>query len=66
MTPAERRTACIRVLAEIDQRLAEAEDRATRPYLSDYEQECLADNLELRRDARTRIEAILERLEPNR
>lgn len=63
MTPAERRTACIRVLAEIDQRLAEAQDRAILPYLSEYEQECLADNLELRRDARTRIEAILNDLD---
>lgn len=65
MTPTDRRTACIRALAEIDQRLAEAEERSIQPDLGEYEQEYFAENLELRRDARSRIEAILERLEAN-
>ena len=49
MAPCQRRTACIRLLAEIDQLIAECEDLASQPILADDEQEYLAVHLQLRR-----------------
>lgn len=37
MTPAERRTACIKLLAEIDQLIAECEDLTAQSVLADDE-----------------------------
>ena len=48
MTPAERRTACIRLLAEIDQLIAECEDLADQPVVADDEREYLAVHLQFR------------------
>jgi hypothetical protein len=53
MTHAERRTAYIKLLAEIDQLIAECEDLAAQPVLADDEREYLAVHLMLRRDARS-------------
>jgi hypothetical protein len=59
MTPAEHRTACIQLLAHIDQQIAECEDLASQPVLADDEQEYLAIQLTLRRQWRGRVETIL-------
>jgi hypothetical protein len=64
MTPAKRRTAYIRLLAAIDQLIAECEDLADQPVLADDEREYLAVHLQLRRDARERVEKMLGRLQP--
>lgn len=62
MTPAERRAACLRLLAEIDQLIAECEDLASQPVLADDEREYLAVHLKLPRDARERVERILDQV----
>jgi len=59
MTPSKRRAACIRLLAEIDQLIAECKDLASQPVLADDEQEYLAVHLQMRRDARERVERLL-------
>jgi hypothetical protein len=61
MTPADRRDALIRLLAEIDQLIAECEDLADQPVLADDEREYLAVHLKLRRQWRERVEKMLER-----
>lgn len=63
MTPTERRQACIKLLAETDQLIAECEDLADQPVLADDEREYLAIHLKLRRDARERVERMLARFE---
>jgi hypothetical protein len=60
MTPAERSKACIKLLAEIDQLIAEREDLADQPVLADDEREYLAVLLQFRRDARERVEKMLK------
>lgn len=42
MTPAERRTALVRLLAQIDQQMAECEALASQPVLSYDEEEYVA------------------------
>ena len=64
MTPAERRTARIRLLAHIDQQIAECEDLASQPVLADDEAEYLAVQLTLRRQWRERVEKMLEQAVP--
>jgi hypothetical protein len=63
MTSAERRTACIKLLAEDDQLIAEREDLADRPILADDEREYLAVHLSLRPEWRERVEKMLARLD---
>jgi hypothetical protein len=58
-TPAERRTACIKLLAEFDQLIAEWEGLNRQPILADDELEYLDAHLELRRQWRERVERIL-------
>lgn len=59
MTLADRRAACLRLLAEIDQLIAECEDLAAQPVLADDEREYLAVHLQFRRHARERVERML-------
>ena len=62
MTPAERRVACIKSLAVIDQAIAECEDLLSEPVLADDEREFLAVHLYLRRQWRERLETMLARI----
>lgn len=65
MTPAERRTACIKLLAEIDQAIADCEELLSQPILADDETEYLAVHLTMRRLWRERVEKMLSALEHN-
>ena len=60
MSATERRLALLRLLAEIDQRIAECEDLASQPVLADDEIEYVAIHLKMRRDARKRVEELIE------
>lgn len=60
MSPAEKRTAAIKLLARIDQVIAETEDLAAEPVLSYDEEEYLAVQLDFQRRARARVERIIE------
>jgi len=64
LTPSERRTAYLRLLAEINQRIAECEELARQRVLADDEIEYVAVHLKLRRDARKRVERLLGELQP--
>ena len=59
MTPSARRTALIRLMAEIDQRLAAAEELAANPYLALDERSHIAEQIAFRRNALMRIEGLL-------
>ena len=61
MAPSERRTAALRLLAKIDQLIAECEDIASQALLADDEMDCVANHLQMRRDARKRVEELLKR-----
>lgn len=60
MTPAEQRTAAIKLLAEIDQVIAKYEELALGPVLSYDEEEFLAIQLEFQRRTRTHVEQIIK------
>ena len=62
MTPSERRTVCLKLLAQLDQQIAECEMLAAEPILADDERECVAVNLECRLKSRERVEELLENL----
>ena len=66
MTPSERRTACIKLLAEIDQLIAECEDLADQPVLADDEREYLAVHLQFRRYTVELVESMLGSSSPSR
>jgi hypothetical protein len=59
MTPSERRTACIRLLAHIDQQIAEAEALASDESLDADERRFAKVQLDFRRRAVERVEAML-------
>ena len=62
MTPSERRTALLRLLAHLDQQIAECEMLTVEPILADDERECVAVNLKFRLKSRKRVEELLENL----
>ena len=62
MTPAERRLAMIRLLAQIDQRIADAESLAADARLNHEERQSAAAALSFRRRAVERIETMLAEL----
>jgi hypothetical protein len=43
VTPSERPAACLKLLAKLDQQIAECEMLAAEPILADDERECVAD-----------------------
>lgn len=59
MTSAERRIALIRLLADIDQRIAEAETSSAASLLTTDERGFIAEQLAYRRNAMIRIEKLL-------
>jgi hypothetical protein len=59
MSPNERRTALIRLLAEIDQQTSREEDRAFQPNLSREERELAVVKWEFRRRAAEQVERML-------
>jgi hypothetical protein len=59
MTPSERRTARIRLLAKIDQEITEAEFLASSPLLDPDERRYAQVQLDFRRKAVERVEAML-------
>lgn len=61
MTPTERRAACLKLLAHLDQQIAECESLWAE-ILADDERECVAVNLEYRLKSRERVEELLERI----
>jgi hypothetical protein len=63
MTPAERRTALIRVLARIDQQIAECESLAAQPVMSYDEEEFVAIQLASGLYARKQAERLLRKLD---
>lgn len=63
MTLSERRTACIRLLAQIDQQIAEAETLADDADLDAGEREFARAQLDFRRRAVERVQAMLGEVE---
>jgi hypothetical protein len=63
MTPSERRTALIRLLADIDQQISLAEDLAFIPMLTRGEREYAIQQLEFRRKAVMHVEGLLAKAE---
>jgi len=63
MTPIQRRTALIRLLAKIDQQIREAESLASDGTLSDDDRRFAAVQLDFRREAVKRVEAMLGKLD---
>jgi hypothetical protein len=61
MTPAERRTACLRLLAKLDQEIAECE-ALWAEILADDEREAVAVNLKFRLKSRENVERLLGNL----
>ena len=59
MTPSERRTRLIRLLAQIDQQISEAESLASDPALDADERRLAKVQLDFRRDTVKRVEAML-------
>lgn len=59
MTSAERRASLVRLLAEIDQRIAEAEELNASGLLESDERGFVSEQIALRRNAVLRIEGIL-------
>jgi hypothetical protein len=62
VTPAERRTALIRLLAKIDQQLAECESLAAQPVLSYDEEEFVAIQMANCLHGRKQAERLLRKL----
>jgi hypothetical protein len=62
MTPSERRAACLRLLAKLDQDIAECES-LWYEILADDKREVVAVQMAFRRKSRERVEALIERLE---
>jgi hypothetical protein len=63
MDQSERRTALVRLMAEIDQRIAAAEDLATNSLLTTDEQSFIVEQIAYRRNALMRIEGMLAEIE---
>ncbi len=59
MTPAERHTRLVHLLAHIDQQIAEAESLAADESLDAYDRECAEAQLSFQRRAVMRVEAML-------
>jgi hypothetical protein len=56
VTPSERPAACLKLLAKLDQQIAECEMLAAEPILADDERECVAVNLAFRLKSRENVE----------
>jgi hypothetical protein len=61
MTPSERRKACLKLLAKLDQEIAECESLWAE-ILADDEREVVAVNLTFRLKSRERVEALIAEL----
>jgi hypothetical protein len=63
MTPSERRAACLKLLAKLDQEIAECE-ALWQEILADDEREVVAVNWQFRLTSRKRVERLLAGINP--